>query len=309
VKDLSLLATAMALLLMAMGTPPGAGADDRGDSQQDPAEAQAADQAEERALAEFLRIYRLDPDESLKHVPPPRPEGIRVYWKRERAGFLNTPDQFGTMTFRWKDPDRLQNWSMSTADGFRVRDLPRYLEIALFPAEIEGEPDLLDSKVPGDWIYRVGQPEEKMIRALEIRLQRTLKKKIALRVRKVEREVVVVRGDYRSLPVAGRNKDEIEIYGKQIVPGGGGAGGGSGTYPEFLRWVGDWIQRPVVGELASPPKQPLSWYYNARSPSTEQMRREDHDESLVLKHLEEQTALKFTRERRPIPVLFVERVK
>ena len=219
---LSLMATT--LLLM---TPPGraqvATADERGGLTPDTGEAQESLKTEEQSLEDFLRIYRLDRDENLKHVPPPRPEGIRAYWKRERAGFANSPDQFGAMTFRWRDPDRLVNSSMTSGDaGFRVQDLPRYLEMDIFPAEIDGDPDLLKTAVAGDWIYRVGTPAEQMVRALEIRLQRTLRKRITLKLRTVEREVVVVRGQYHSSPVTGRAKDQIEIYGKQIVPGGGG---------------------------------------------------------------------------------------
>ncbi len=306
---LSLMATA--LLLM---TPPGWGqavtAGDRGELTPDTGEAQESSKTEDQALEDFLRIYRLDHDENLKHVPPPRPEGIRAYWRKERAGFANSPDQFGAMTFRWQDPDRLVNWSMTSADaGFRVRDLPKYLEMDIFPAEIDGDPDLLKTTVAGDWIYRVGTPAERMVRALEIRLQRSMRKWITLKLRTVERDVVVVRGEFRPTPVVGRAKNEIEIYGKQIVAGGGGAGGGSGTYSEFLKWVGEWIERPLVSEVQPPPKNRFSWFYNARSPFTEQMRREDHDEPLVLQHLHEQTGLTFTRERKPIRILFIERAK
>ena len=302
---------AMALLLMIL---PGRGqvatADDRGGLTPDTGEAQESSKTEDQLLEDFLRIYRLERDEKLKHVPPPRPEGIRAYWKRERPLFANSPDLFGAMTFRWRDPNRLVNWSMTGADaGFRVQDLPRYLEMDIFPAEIDGDPDLLKATVAGDWIYRVGTPAEQMIRALEIRLQRTLRKRITLKLRTVEREVVVVTGQYRPSPVTGRSKDEIEIYGKQIVPGGGGAGGGSGTYSEFLKWVGEWIERPVVSEVQPPPKNQFSWSYNARSPNTEQISREDHDEPLVLQHLHEQTGLTFTRERKPIRILFIERAK
>jgi Protein of unknown function (DUF3738) len=306
---LSLMATA--LLLM---SPPGRGqvttADNRGVLTPNTGEAQESSKTDDQLLEDFLRIYRLDRDEKLKHVPPPRPEGIRAYWKRERAGFANSPDQFGAMTFRWRDPDRLVNWSMTSGDaGFRVQDLPRYLEMDIFPAEIDGDPDLLKTTVAGDWIYRAGTPAEQMVRALEIRLQRTLKKRITLKLRMVEREVVVVRGQYRPSPVTGRAKDQIEIYGKQIVPGGGGAGGGGGTYPEFLKWVGEWIERPVVSDVQPPPKNQFNWFYNARSPKSEQMSREDHDEPLVLQHLHEQTGLTFTRERRPIRILLIERAK
>jgi hypothetical protein len=107
----------------------------------------------------------------------------------------------------------------------------------------------------------------------------------------------------------GRGTNEIEIYGKQVVPGGGGAGGGTGEFSTFLRWVGEWIGRPVLSEVEAPPKGQITWYYNARSPFTEQMRREDHDEALVLQHLQAQTGLTFTRERKPIRILFIERAR
>jgi hypothetical protein len=264
----------------------------------------------DRALEAFLRIYRLDQGELLKNVPPPRPEGIQLFWKRTRPGFANRPEQFGAMTFRWQEPDRLVNWSMTSADaGFRLRDLPRYLEMDIFPTEIEGEPDLLDTSVAGDWIYRVGMPVERMVSALEIRLQRTLQKRITLRHRTVERDVVVVRGQYRPSPVPGRARDEIEVYAREIVPGGGGAGGGSGTFSEFLKCAGEWIERPVVSEVQPPPENRFTWFYNAREQSTKQMREEDHDESLVLPHLHEQTGLEFTRDRRPIRILFIKRAR
>ena len=93
------------------------------------------------------------------------------------------------------------------------------------------------------------------------------------------------------------------------MPQGGGAGGGSGKFPTFLKWAGEWIDRPLVSDVEAPPTENIEWYYNARSPFTEQMQREDHDETLVLQHLHEQTGLTFTREKKPIRVLLFERPK
>jgi hypothetical protein len=107
-------------------------------------------------------------------------------------------------------------------------------------------------------------------------------------------------------------KDFLEAYtrsSKEVVPGGGGAGGGGGDFAMFLNWVGEWIGRPVVSEVEAPPKGQIVWYYNQRSPFTEQTRREDHEEASVLRHLQEQTGLVFARERRPIRILFIERAK
>jgi hypothetical protein len=71
--------------------------------------------------------------------------------------------------------------------------------------------------------------------------------------------------------------------------------------------VGQWIGRPIVNEVESPPKANVRWHYNERDPSTERTRRGDGDETLVLQHLHEQTGLTFAREKMPIRILFVER--
>ena len=129
-----------------------------------------------------------------------------------------------------------------------------------------------------------------------------------MRFRSVERDVVVVRGRYRSSPLPARLRKAIDIYGKQIVKNSG-AGGGSGDFPEFLQWVGDWVGRPVVNEVQAPPTF-VSWQLHAAQPiHRASAAREDHDEALVLEHLHEQTGLTFTREKKTIRILFVERPK
>jgi len=266
---------------------------------------------EGQARDEVLEAYRLAPGQDLKLMPKPRPDGLRDWLNRERAGQGERLNEITSMTFRWRDPDRLQQWSAQygSGGGWRVRDLPRYLEMNAYEFEIEGDPDLLKTEVGGDWVYREGVPAERMARSLEAVLREALKEPVVLEFREVERDVVVARGRYRHSPVAGRANDQIEIYGKQIVEGGGGAGGGSGDFPEFLKWVGAWVERPVVNEVKVPPRGNVSWAYNERKPSTKQSRSEDHDEELVLQHLNEQTGLTFTRERAMVRILSVGRAK
>jgi len=306
------LALAMLALVMPSlrGTPAGRqGSVDRQDAQ-DATKATPKVDTDEEALKEFLQIYRLVPGQDLKRIELPRPDGIRVHWKKDHQGREDGLADLVAMTFQWRDPDQLQSWShrYGQGNGWSLRELPRYLDMDVYPTEIEGDPNLLKAEVSGDWIYRVGVPDERMAAALESILQRALRLRITVKFRLVERDVVVARGRYRHSPVARRSKNQVEIYGKQIVPNGGGAGGGTGKFPMFLKWVGEWIERPVVSEVEAPPKD-IEWFYNARSPFTEQMHREDHDEALVLQHLQEQTGLTFTREKKPIRVLFIERAK
>ena len=139
----------------------------------------------------------------------------------------------------------------------------------IYPVEIDGDPELLKTEVSGDWIYREGVSDELMVRSLEAILQQTLDRRIVLQFRQVERDVVVARGRFHSSPLAGRSKNHVEIYGKQILANGGGAGGGAGKFPEFLKWVGEWIERPVVDEVEDAPRESIQWSQNARCPFTE----------------------------------------
>jgi hypothetical protein len=227
---------------------------------------EAGDRAgdDQKALNEFLEAYRLAPGQILKRVPPPRPEGVRTWWKQKYPNHGNRPDQFEAMVFRWRDPDRLDNWGATTGGGYSLRSLLRYLETNIYEAEIDGDRKLLDTVVTGDWVYRDGVDVERRVHALEVIIQRVLRLRISLTFRTVERDVVVASGAYHHAPLKGRGADEIEIYGKEVVPGGGGAGGGSGDFAMFLKWVGEWIGRPVVSEVEAPPKGQLTWYYNER---------------------------------------------
>jgi hypothetical protein len=277
----------------------------------EPAQPPAKDNDEESALKEFQDAYHLEPGQILKRIPRPRPEGMRIWAKRNQPGRDMRLSQVSAMTFKWQDPAKLTLWSSrySGDQGFDLKDLLRYLGIDVHAFEMDGDRELLDTIIPGDWVYRQEATDAEKVHALESILQRVLRLRISLTFREVERDVVVVKGQYHYTPEKGRSNNEIEIYAKQIVPGGGGFGGGGGTFHEFLKWVGDWINRPVISDLATPPKGQFGWSYNGRMPFTKETQREDHDETLVLQHLHEQTGLTYTRERRPIRILFVERAK
>ncbi len=216
------------------------------------------------------------------------------------------------MVFGWSDPGRLKVraslFDGDRTEGWTLRDLPRWMKLDIYPEQIEGDPQLLKTEVSGDWIVREGVPDEQIVLPLEAIVQRALRQRITMAFRQVERDVVVARGRYRYTPLVGRSDNQIEIYGKYLDDKGMG-GGGSGEFPDFLRWVGAWIERPVLNEVEAPPKVNVGWHDNVRSPFTEKEHREDHDEALVLQHLHEQTGLTFTEERRPIRIRFIERAK
>jgi hypothetical protein len=264
-----------------------------------------------KALATFLQIYRLAPGQDLKFVESPRPPGVNVWWKQKHANDVDHPGEINAMTFGWRDPDLLENRAATfgpSGQGFSLRGVIQHIRVNINATEIEGDPDLLETQIVGDWIFREGVPDDRMIAALEPILQRMHRLRIKLAFRSVARDVVVVRGRYRHSPLPGRAKNRIDIYSIGLVKNSG-AGGGTADFSEFIHAVAGWISRPVISEVEFAPKESITWRYHARSPFTEQMRREDHNEALVLEHLQEQTGLTFTREKKPIRVLFVERPK
>jgi hypothetical protein len=253
---------------------------------------------EPQAAAEFVHTYRLAPGQDLKRVEPSRTIGVNEWWAQKYPNHANRPDQFGSMVFRWRDPDHLENWGMG---GYTVRSLPRFIDMSIYPPEIEGDAEILKSVVTGDWVFREGVPDERMVRSLEPILERALRQRIKLTLREVKRDVVVARGRYHFSPLPQRPENLIEIYGKELVDSK--VGGGSGNLPMFLKWVSAGIERPIVNEVQAPPKAQISWYDNIPIPFT------NDDKALVLYHLQQQTGLTFTHEKKPIRVLFVERPK
>ena len=267
---------------------------------------------EEQAIAEFVDTYRLVPGQNLKRIPPPRPKSTLIWYGRQGPGRQGIGDLHDAraMVFGWRDPDRLHVSSslFGRSTGWTIRELPRVLKMGLDAYEIEGNPDLMETVVSGDWIVREGVPAERLIQPLEAILQRAIRQRITLALRRVEREVVVAHGRYQPSPLPGHAEGEIEVYAREIAEDDD-RGDGVGVFPAFLRWTAEWIGLPILNEVESPPRTNIRWHHNQREASTKLTRREDRDEALILSHLEEQTGLTFTREKRPIQILFVERAE
>ena len=99
-------------------------------------------------------------------------------------------------------------------EGWSIRTLPQSIAMGIDPSAIEGDAELLKTKVSGDWIVREGVPAEQLILRLEAILQRAVRQRITLTLRRVERDVVVARGRYRSSPLPVHGEGEIEIYSR-----------------------------------------------------------------------------------------------
>jgi RNA polymerase sigma factor (sigma-70 family) len=255
---------------------------------------------------QLTKLYALPDGAVLKRVAPPFADARMAYYRKDHADQAKLiPGGPTNMFFRWKD-GKLSNWGMSFGgSGCSVPTLAEMLA-GIYPQEIDGDGKLLEEQVTGDFVVREGAPVEKVVACLDEILRKECELPVKLTQRDVARDVFVVKGRWKSAPLAGRNENEVDLYGKQLVPNSG-AGGGSGDLARFLRAAGSFMGRRLVSEVEAPPKGEVSWYNNRRSPFTEEQRLEDTDPELVLKHLTEQTGLTFKEERRKVRILFVER--
>jgi RNA polymerase sigma factor (sigma-70 family) len=305
VLALAMLGTATGMLLLprldaqpAAGPPGGAGAPARGERP-----------AAKSTVEKMTELYALPKGEVLKHVPEPFPPVRMEYYTQQFADQAKLiPSGPTVMTFRWED-GKLRNWTMTFNGPNHGTALAGLLGLAgIYPQETEGDAGLLKESITGDWVVRQDTPAAKVVPRLEEILRKDCKLPIRLTLKEVERKVLVAQGKYRLRTLPGYNEDDgIQVYGKQLVPNSG-AGGGSGTFRDFLENVGAYIGRRMVGDAEETPAH-LSWHYHMRGPATAEEHKEDTAPEGVLKHLGEQTGLTFKEETRKVRVLFVERTE
>jgi hypothetical protein len=269
----------------------------------------------DKALAELQRHYALEDAEVLKRVPPPFPPSRLVlyrHWNPSQAEAIpRGPD---VTYFRW-ELGQLTSWGMTFGKGGSTIRTVLRMVASVYPQEIEGDPELLETAIEGDWVFLKDAELEKVLADLENIVRSDLKWSARITMREVERPVIVARGRYKFQPIEGRAANRIEIYAENRIeiyaekltdPKFGG--GGSGDFARMLNSVGMFIDRRIVSEVEDPPEGNLSWHYNEpRGPFTDEAFQRSRDPELVLKRLSEQTGLTFTQEPRRVRVIFVER--
>lgn len=163
----------------------------------------------------------------------------------------------------------------------------------IYDQDVEGPKELLETEVSGDFLAREEASKAEVVAALERILWLECELKIKLTLREVERDVILVRGQFRLKP---RNpaRPVINLYGETFDPGK--RGGGTGSFADVLLCSGRFLDPPrrLVNEVKAPPGE-LTWALHA----------DNKDSRIVLKHLEEQTGLTFTPEKRRIKILVV----
>lgn len=265
------------------------------------------------AKAKFSEVYRLDDKETMRAVRRPQ-TSLRVAHFRTNPG-LGVPmfsDRI-QIYFRWKDGALASPVWVGTGDP--LRDLAAsLLHLPVFA--IEGERDLLKSKINADFITRDGLKPADLVPSLETILNRDLNLKVKLTLAEVERPCVVVTGKYKYLPAPGVTApkagamDHLEIYESKI-----GDGIGTPTKPDIksvgnadylFGMLSDHTGHRFINESSTDADKAKVFGWHISSYAYPEGVSEAGLDA-ILKNLSAQTGLKYEKVKRQVTVLKIER--
>src|SRR5579872_993965 len=301
---------------------------------QSAASAKPAD-ASRQLLAEFRQTYALPDDKVIKRVAPPFSTGRQEFYlvhESEQAKLSPKGPEY--LWFTWDEPEpddpNLTGWErfregQLTVKGMgwiggKGRELGSLVDdfTGIQRYEMVGERKLTDVKVSGDWVIRHGAAPDKILTELETILRGECKLGVRLRLVREDRKVIVAEGRYAYRPLPGRGTvnfeqgseengwlegdyDVLEVFSRNRQDWWNG----SYSFEELLARLSRSFGRPVLNEVARPPKN--EFIVNDNIPRNSKPPKEpEWDETVLLKHLSEQTGLTFTEKKRRLRVLRVE---
>lgn len=253
----------------------------------------------------FETVYRLEDDQILKRIAPPFiPERMDFYKtdKTQAAAIPRGPDR---MIFHWNG--KLRRWGMGFGKVSALSYVINHV-LQLKRFEYNGPIELLNLKLPGDWIIRNEMPQDVKLAALENLIEAELGRHIRFEKRSINREVIIASGRFKFHPPVGTYEStSVHMYADEVDPDEGSGGGTDDSLAEFLETLGNRVNIPVIDRTE--PIQEISIPYRHHRSSA--VFREPHEQErarklrLLLDHLTEQTELQFEVTTQPVEIWFV----
>jgi hypothetical protein len=281
----------------------------------------------ERALEQALGeqpAYRLKEGERFKHAPPPFSAVRQAYWVTRSAmpGREPDPTRPGFMLFQWVNGKL--DWKSASFDSPTIgRILDRAFNLKRH--RIEGGISLLSTELPGDWILSwdpnaaiTGDPQasysatQEDIAAFERIVQEELLEIVGFELREVKRPVYVIRGTYKYTQIPDPNgnmrarrsdaPDDIKL-----IAGNRSLSGAFPSFPEMLEQIGEFLRIPLVDETTTKTTK-RQVQLSIFGPATAEAKPLDQATiDAALASLTTQTGYTFTKEERPVKMLFIKR--
>ncbi len=270
-------------------------------------------------LVELLQkehAYALAPDERVKFMPASSAPAVRDEYVRLMA----SRGRELTTLFQYRD-GRLDETSWLHDRRTLAGLLDSLLGLKLH--RIEGDADLLNTPIRGDWILAPDfrsfpQLDVDEIAALESALREQGGLPLRLELKTVERPVYVATGDYRFKAIAGPDGKIDQVSGSVAEQADGSfqiparrtdiTGSVARGFDELLEQVGEVLMMPIVDEIASrPTKESFFSRFHGKRVRDIKQRLDVQTEERVIDAVSQQTGLTFTEDTRPVQILFVTR--
>jgi hypothetical protein len=180
--------------------------------------------------------------------------------------------------------------------------------LGIYPQEIEGDQDLINSinlMLPGDIVVREGATRKQLCVGLEELVYEQLMMPMSLKLRKVQRKVIVLSGQWHYTPASPKYAKDgnVQIYGLNLGKPGWTSYMGKDS-ANICGYLGQWIGEQVVMEGKGVPE--FKYFSRNNGDRGEEGSPFAHDRDLVLKHVQEQTGLTWSEQTRTVERLFVQ---
>lgn len=269
--------------------------------------APAADEQGAAGLS-FERTYALGAGDAIRRLPPPFHAERLAFLRREGVTEDRADHLAAGMIVRWRD-GRPSIWGRKSASvpWYTLGDLVGHF-VGVSRWELEGERELIDMMLPGDFVIDRRATAEQFRSAMERIASDVTGKSVKLEFREVERPVLVLKGRWRYTPVAERRgRDEpptLELYaGPELTRPPEEGGEAAGSIDQAAGAISQFLGRRVLIECDGAPPR-LQVRRDDFAPGTADAKAK-LDEALVLRRLEEQTGLRAVEERRQVRRMFV----
>ncbi len=252
--------------------------------------------------AEFYNTYRLKEQQLLRYVPKPFISERRSFYFYDFAykGLFFIPvrnfnrHQPNNGILIW-DPHNGQLCSGNN-DGGTIECLLRAFGIR--PWEYEGSTELLQKRIPGDWVKRKGAKPESLVTCLVRILNEQRKMPIVIQKKAIEKEVVVAKGQFQFCPLSGdTSHKEIHLFTEKPDPFDNiRGGGGSGSIDILLDYLGRIGKIRIINQCQFQTDQKIQW--RQHSSAWERIHTDPASFDALLKIVSSQTSLQFQKTRR-----------
>jgi RNA polymerase sigma factor (sigma-70 family) len=254
--------------------------------------ASAPPPAQTQPTSMLEQLYGLRGNELLRLVPPPFDKVREEVYKP--SGFTRAPQAM--VIFWWKGKPLITS-DMPGPNWYDVTGL-MYPILNVWSQDVEGDPDVKKTIIPGDFVFKPGGNPEQLSTPLANLISQATGYPVTLTFRRVERPVIVFKGKWR--PSTGKADQKIEVYAEKL---NGDSYYVHGGYVDTLAFeIGDFIGKSVTIEATNLPRK-LNWHINYSDDGILP------DSKLVCQHIQEQTGLTWTVETRLVKRLFIERQK